>query len=260
VTSYTFGDSSIASERLRIVADVMAPVAQALLARAVPDPAAVRTAVDLGCGPGHTTRLLASCFPNASVVGVDQSEAYVAEAGTGAASNCRFVVGDVGAEPLPGAPADLVYARYLLSHLDDVAAYVARWCAALAPGGVLVLEEPESITSTDPDFAAYERISTTLVRASGGVCYAGPEMARMQLPTGVERSHDATVAVDVTAGQAAAMFWRNARAWSVESLARAGHDRDAVAALADRLRARENDPTRGLFDWRQRQTVVVKSL
>jgi hypothetical protein len=82
----------------------------------------------------------------------------------------------------------------------------------------------------------------------------------MDMPASVARANDATVAVDVTAGEAAAMFWRNARAWSAESMARAGQDRDLVAALAERLRARENDPTRGLFDRRQRQTVVVKPL
>jgi trans-aconitate 2-methyltransferase len=254
VTSYTFGDSAIASERLRIVAAVMAPVARAALAPV--DATAVRAVIDLGCGPGHTTLLLAEVFPAATVTGVDQSAAYIAEARARGDARCRYEVGDVGHEPLPGAPADVVYARYLLSHLPDVHAYVERWCRALRPRGWLVLEEPEAITSTDRDFAAYERISASLVQATGAPFYAGPVLAALATPAGMERVRDEAVAIDVTAGQAAAMFWRNARAWDPTSVTRAGHAPAAVLQLAERLHARENDPTRGLFNWRQRQLVL----
>jgi trans-aconitate methyltransferase len=252
-SSYTFGDSAVASERLGIVAAVMAAPTRALLARA--GTGRVRDVLDLGCGPGHTSRLLAQCFPGANVVGIDESQAYVDEARANAPASCRFVVADVGAEPLPGAPADLVYARYLLSHLSDIAGHVTRWFAALRLGGSLVLEEPESIASTDPDFAAYERIAASLVQSTGAPFYAGPAIAALAVPEGVERAYDEAVDVDVTAGQAAAMFWRNARAWDRAALVRAGHEPAAVRQLADRLQTREHDPTRGLFNWRQRQTI-----
>jgi trans-aconitate methyltransferase len=257
VTSYTFGDSAIAAERLRIVAELMEPTARALLARV--DAARVRDVIDLGCGPGHTTRMLADCFADAVVTGVDRSAAYVELARRDAPARCRFVTADVGREPLPGAPVDLVYARYLLSHLAGIPDHLARWCRALRPGGYLVLEEPESIASTDPEFASYERIAASLVQSTGAPFYAGPAIARAATPPGVERIHDETVAVDLTAGEAAAMFWRNARAWDRDALTRAGHDPAEVRAVADRLRAREADPTRGLFDWHQRQTIFFRT-
>ncbi|MDQ1520800.1 MAG: trans-aconitate 2-methyltransferase [Actinomycetota bacterium] len=253
MTSYTFGDDAIASERLGIVAELMEPYARALLARV--DAGAVRDVLDLGCGPGHTTRMLATVFPGANVVGVDQSTAFVETATASAPASCRFVVADVGSETLPGAPADVVYARYLLSHLADAGSFVTRWCTALKPCGWLVLEEPESIESCDPDFAAYERIAASLVQSTGALFYAGTSIATLPTPRNVERVHDETVVIDLTAGQAASMFWRNARAWDRDALARAGHDQAGVQQLAERLRARENDPTRGLFDWRQRQTL-----
>jgi trans-aconitate methyltransferase len=198
-------------------------------------------------------------FPRATVTGVDQSAAYVDEASDHAAERCRFVRADVGDEPLPGAPADLAYARYLLSHLADAGGYVERWCRALRSGGWLVLEEPEVITSTDPDFATYERISAALVQTAGAPFYAGPLLAALATPTGMRRVHDEAVVIDVTAGQAASMFWRNARAWDRAAVARAGHDWAVVQQLADRLQARENDPTTGLFNWRQRQLVLRKN-
>lgn len=255
MTEYTFGDSAIASERLRIVAEVMEPYAVALLSRVR---APVRSVVDLGCGPGHTTEMLARCFPHATVTGIDQSEAYVAEASSRAPERCSFVVGDVGADPLPGAPADLIYARYLLTHLPDVASYVERWCAALRPDGALVLEEPEVIASDDPDFAQYERTTYALVQAGNGVSWAGQLIASMPTPAGMQRVHDATVSIDVTAGEAASMFWRNAHAWEPGTLARAGLDPTEIRTLAQRLRAPELSTQRGLFDWRQRQTIFVR--
>jgi trans-aconitate 2-methyltransferase len=251
--TYTFGDSSIASERLAIVSRVMVPAMQSVLARC---PAGtVRSVIDLGCGPGHTTTALAEHFPAAHVIGVDQSDAYVAEATAACGRACTFVVADVGAVPLPGAPADLVYARYLLSHLDRIAEHVTKWCHALTPGGVLVLEEPESIRSTDPDFARYEQMASGIVRATGAPFYAGPLIEAVPTPDGFDRVHDGTIAIDVTEGEAAAMFWRNARAWAPADIARGGFDPDEVATLSDRLRTREHSTARGLFDWRQRQTV-----
>jgi SAM-dependent methyltransferase len=88
-----------------------------------------------------------------------------------------IVVGDALA--LDAADSyDLIYARDLLAHLPDVERAIRVWCAALAPGGVLVLEEPESIASTDPDFARYEHIASGLVQARSGVFYAGDVLAQ----------------------------------------------------------------------------------
>ena len=256
--TYTFGDSAIASERLRIVADTMEAAAREVLARVKTHP--ITRVLDLGCGPGHTTRMLADMFQAAQVTGIDASNAYVSEATANASPRCNFERADVGAEPLSGAPADVVYARYLLSHFADVAAYVERWCGALKPGGSLVLEEPESIRSTDPDFARYEEISVALVQtAGGGVFYAGPHIASAPTPAEAVREYDDTIAIEVNAGQAAAMFWRNARAWSPDALQRAGIDVAEVRELAARLETREHDRTAGLFDWRQRQTIFTRA-
>jgi SAM-dependent methyltransferase len=255
--TYTFGDSALASERLRIVAATMEAPARALLDRIETEP--IARVIDLGCGPGHTTRMLADVFPNAQVTGVDVSSRYLAEAATKAGPRCTFVVGDVGVDPLPGAPADVIYARYLLSHFSDIASYIDRWSHALVSGGSLVLEEPELIRSSDPDFTRYEQISSALVQtAGGGVFYAGPQIAAAPVTAGVVRAYDDTIAIDVTAGEAAAMFWRNAGAWSRDALERAHIDGTEVDALATRLQAREDDKTSGLFDWRQRQTIFTR--
>jgi hypothetical protein len=58
---YTFGDTSLAARRLALLADVFEPPSRAFLAeftRVAGDQ--LDLAVDLGCGPGHSTRLVAS--------------------------------------------------------------------------------------------------------------------------------------------------------------------------------------------------------
>jgi hypothetical protein len=61
VGGYAFGDSTPAARRLALLAEVFEPTSRAFLdhvgTRLAGPPG---LAVDLGCGPGHTTRLLSS--------------------------------------------------------------------------------------------------------------------------------------------------------------------------------------------------------
>jgi hypothetical protein len=58
VGGYAFGDSAPAARRLGLLADFLAPASHPFLARFAGRQPGL--AVDLGCGTGHTTRLLAS--------------------------------------------------------------------------------------------------------------------------------------------------------------------------------------------------------
>src|SRR5262252_1634950 len=75
---YTFGDNDLAAERLRLLAEAFAPSSRAFLARLAREPAAV--AVDLGCGPGYTTALLASLTGAQRTVGLDASARFIERA------------------------------------------------------------------------------------------------------------------------------------------------------------------------------------
>ncbi|GAG40450.1 unnamed protein product, partial [marine sediment metagenome] len=67
--SYAFGDTEIAATRLGMVARVFEPASRAFLREV--DPAARELVVDLGCGPGHTTALLAEALQCRRTVGLD---------------------------------------------------------------------------------------------------------------------------------------------------------------------------------------------
>ena len=255
MTGYSFGDSELAAERLRVLDAVFAAPTDALLAdvdvtTAVP-PGRV---VDLGCGPGATTARLAARYPRATVTGIDESEPFLAAA-RAAVPAATFEAADV-TEPLPGGPYDLVYARFLLAHLPDVGAAIVSWLAALAPSGVLVLEETEQIASTDPTFARYESLSDARVRAAGADVYAGRAItAALPLPD-ADVVVDRVVTLDLTAAQAASMFWRNLATWGADAVADGLVTEADRAALLTALTARVDDHTRGLFTWTHHQTVL----
>lgn len=119
-----------ADERLRPAMDLLARV----------DLDAPARVVDLGCGAGNVTALLARRFPAAEVVGVDASEPML-EAARAAAPGCRFVAADIGAWT-PAAPPDLIYSNAALHWLGAHEVLFPRLLSLLAPGGVLAVQMP----------------------------------------------------------------------------------------------------------------------
>jgi len=251
--TYAFGDTALASRRLDVLASVFAPTSTSLLHDLPAGPR--RVVLDLGCGPGHTTAMLAAAFPGADVIGIDASDAFVAEATAAAVARCRFQVADVTRMPLPAAPADVVYARFLVVHLPDPAAAVAAWLGQLHPGGLLVVEEPEQIDTDDPDFRRYLELASVVVGARGGDLYAGRLLVDA-VPPGAEVAVRRRTALDVPAGRAATIFSFNLATWRDDPAVAAETGPDETNDLADRLDKRRTDGATGVIGWWMRQLVL----
>jgi hypothetical protein len=89
--------------------------------------------------------------------------------------------------------------------------------------------------------------------------YAGPAI-RAALPVdGASIAVDRVLTLDVTAGEAAALFWRNLATWGQEAVAAGLLAEPDRVALLDHLRHRVDDDTRGLFTWTHHQTVLRRS-
>lgn len=101
----------------------------------------VASAVDLGCGTGELTAQLADRLPVASMLGVDSSPAMLERADRLARPGLDFVGGDI-ARWTSAADVDLVIANASLQWVPDHATVLARWSAALAPGGQLAVQVP----------------------------------------------------------------------------------------------------------------------
>jgi SAM-dependent methyltransferase len=252
--AYTFRDSPSASERLGLVARTFEPSTRALLAR-VPGPRG--RVLDLGCGPGHTTLLLAGAFPDAAVVGVDRSEPFLDEARRQAPTGVRYAHADVATPPLPDAPADLVFARFVLSHLPARDAVLRGWLDALAPGGVVVIEEVDRIDTDDPVFAEYLGITSGLMADRGGELYVGPELAAVARTLG-RVVVDAPATVAPATAEIAGIFALNLQSWRDDPWVVA-HHRGRLDAVATGLHDREAAKGDGRIRWTLRQVAIARN-
>ena len=177
------------------------PVSRSFLtANSLPRP---RVALDLGCGPAFTTELLGDVCRPETLVGIDASDAFVAAART-RLPGARFETHDASVLPLPGAPADLIYARLLLAHMAEPEAIARSWLSQLAPGGRLLIEDLEGVVNPPGALHDYEDISAAIVRSAGGPMYAGAALADLG---GV------STPVTVPGALAATIYLFNVRHW-----------------------------------------------
>lgn len=106
---------------------------------------APRRMVDLGCGPGHVTKLLAERWPKAEIVGIDNAPAMLERARRDFPA-LAFRHADIAtwrAEP----PVDLIFTNAALHWLDDHEHLFPRLLGELAPGGVLAAQMPRNFDS-----------------------------------------------------------------------------------------------------------------
>ncbi|MHC0433992.1 trans-aconitate 2-methyltransferase [Streptomyces sp. O3] len=124
-----------------------------LLAR-IPEPPGTGDApriVDLGCGPGNVTALLAERWPDAHITGVDSSPEMLARAEryagpTAGGGRLDFRAGDA-ADWAPDGPYDLIVSNAALQWVPNHPESFPRWVAALRPGGSLAFQVPGNFTS-----------------------------------------------------------------------------------------------------------------
>ena len=121
-----------AQERTRPASDLLARVN-------LSSPAHV---VDLGCGPGNSTELLYERFPQAQILGIDNSAAMLQQARE-RLPQLTFAQADI-ADWAPSQAPNLIYANASLQWLGGHEQLIPRLFAALAPGGVLAIQMPDN--------------------------------------------------------------------------------------------------------------------
>lgn len=95
----------------------------------------VRTAVDLGCGPGNSTEVLAQRFPQATITGLDSSQDMLVSARERLPA-LNFELADIGAWK-PAQQFDVILANASLQWVPDHATLYPHLVAQLTPGGLV---------------------------------------------------------------------------------------------------------------------------
>lgn len=98
--------------------------------------------VDLGCGPGNLTAVLAERWPNAKVIGLDSSPEMIERARADYPS-IDWRVGDIGTW-LPDRPVDVIYSNAALHWMDDHDLLFPRLRGHLSDHGVLAVQMPDN--------------------------------------------------------------------------------------------------------------------
>lgn len=260
--SYLLGDNEIASRRLKLLAEIFAPATEALLAgaRSFRPPARPELALDLGCGPGHTTRLLAKTLDPVATIGIDSSESFIAEAaGARPARGVSFLRHDILQAPFPTGLADLVFGRYILMHLGEPQQAVNRWLTQLKPGGLLLLEELERLEPEEPLFQQYVTLLERSLALQEKTMFIGPAIAAAKFPDAAFRLNRVQE-IKVSVRDAARLFSMNMHTLKDSPQVRALYGEQEIGEFIGGLTrlAGEQDTSRAPVVWQLRQMVLQR--
>lgn len=168
--------------RLRLLSRIMAPTTNGLFDRVgIPEGA---QCLDTGCGGGDVALEMARRVgPNGRVVGVD-IDATVIEIARGEAlergvTNAEFQVADIN-NRFADRAFDVVFARFVLTHMTRPERVVENMLAALRPGGLILVEDIDFRGHfCHPPSAAFQRymeLYTMVARNHGGDPNIGPRL------------------------------------------------------------------------------------
>ncbi len=102
----------------------------------------VRTAGDIGCGPGNSTEMLRAKYPDASILGMDSSEDMIAAARK-RLPDLQFEIADISTWKEMG-PFDVILANAALQWVPDHATLFPSLIQRLSPGGCLAVQMPDN--------------------------------------------------------------------------------------------------------------------
>jgi SAM-dependent methyltransferase len=250
--AYLFQDTARAARRLQVLADVFAPSSRAFMQDIVSS--VPQLAVDLGCGPGYTTRLLVDTTRCVRAIGLDNSEHFITLAHRNATERMSFVRHDITQVPFPIEQSDLISCRFLLTHLREPQSVIERWTTQLRPQGLLLLEEVDWIQTEHALFRTYLDIVAAMLEQQANQLYIGPLLDKLQMGNGLRRRLSRVYHLPVSTVQAAILFYLNIQSWKNQPFIQGHYATSMIEQLEDDLRELVKTSTsEGEIEWGLRQ-------
>ena len=196
--SYLLAGQDSERERLQLQSRVWEPAGRAFVSR-IPQG---RTAVDVGCGVMGWLRILSEWVGHSgTATGIDVDEKmlelarqFIAEENLG---NARLVRDDLFASKLPQHSFDLVHARFQIAPLGRASQQMEAFRRLAAPGGWIVLEDPDWASwRIHPEAPATMRLIELIAegfRAAGGELGAGIQIPDLLSGLGTHVILDAAI-------------------------------------------------------------------
>jgi len=192
---YAIRGGAAGRERLRILSRVMYASTTSLFDRLGINDGLL--CFDIGCGGGDVTLEFARRIgPRGMAIGADVDETKLdiarREADALGIRNVEFRYFDIrSTENDISSVFDVVYARFLLTHLDDPSRAVAAFYHYLRPGGLAIVEDIDfNGHFTYPESKAFQRyreLYCEVVRKRGGDPNIGPRLPILLADGGLEK-------------------------------------------------------------------------
>ena len=164
-------------------------------------------ALEVGCGNGSISAWLAERVgPRGRVVAVDLDLSLVDAQGP----NLELRQGDIVAGPVDPGDFDLVTARAVLHHVTDIEAAIRNLAASLAPGGAILLVEPDFLpvsVAEPPEVRAFWNGWLAWSRDQGIDYHVGRTLAPRLAAVGLEQVAGTAETAVYNGGSPWATYW-----------------------------------------------------
>jgi trans-aconitate 2-methyltransferase len=137
---FAFMPSWNADQYLRFAAERTQPAIDLAARIQISAPARL---IDLGCGPGNSTEVLARCWPGSDLVGLDSSASMI-EAAKRDHPQWHWLTGDI-ATWSSAEPFDIVFSNAALQWVPDHRACLPKLFRSVARDGALAFQVPANL-------------------------------------------------------------------------------------------------------------------
>lgn len=231
---YSFGDNQLAALRLEYLAAAFASSSRRFVQGTKPD--MVELALDLGSGIGATTALVRDVTNAPFVVGYERSGNFLAVARR-RYPELTFRDMDVLSPAYPDREADLIYCRFLLTHIHRPADVMTTSVQHLRSGGRLLLEETAAMFSPVPALSRYYDLVEQLQAHHGQETLIGKRLAALADGVPGARATSVLQEIPVAAAIMARLHAMNLATWKADSFMLESHGLRSLEDLEVELKA-----------------------